>query len=1312
MATLVLGTAGAALGNALLPQGLSFLGANIAGAALGRAAGMAAGSYIDAKLFGPSVAHHEGPRLSDLTVQTSSEGAPIPRVFGRARLAGQIIWATRFKEYVTTREAGGGGKGSGGGGGGATVTEYSYTASFAVGLCEGPVTRIGRIWADGKPLAQSGLTLRFYNGSGGQLPDPLIEAVEGAGNAPAYRGLAYAVFEELPIGEFGNRVPQLTFEIFHAMSGVEEEVRAVTVIPGASEFGYDPAAHRQIFFDGKSRTENTHNGSGASDWKLAMDQLQAVCPNTGAAALVVAWFGDDLRAGHCAVQPKVENDEKVTRPDEWRVAQLPRGGAQTTSLVDGRPAYGGTPSDRSVIRAILDMKARRLSPMFYPFILMDVPPDNELPDPYGGAAQAPFPWRGRITLEAAPGQPGSTDKTAAAADEVAVFFGEAAPGHFAWTGETLFYTGPEEWSYRRMILHYAHLCQAAGGVDAFLIGSELRGLTQIRSGTGSYPAVGALKTLAADVRSILGPATKISYAADWSEYRGHDAGDGSGDFHFHLDPLWADGNVDFIGIDNYMPLSDWRAGPGHLDEEAGAASIYDLSYLQSNIEGGEYYDWYYANEAARAAQARTPITDGAYGKPWVFRAKDIKGWWANAHYNRPGGVETGSATAWVPKSKPVWFTEFGVPAVDKGTNQPNVFYDPKSAESALPYFSSGRRDDYIQRRGIEATLSYWDSSSNNPLSPSYGGRMVRADRIFLWTWDARPWPAFPDMASVWADAANWPRGHWLNGRLGAAPLEALVRRLLEEAAFTEADTSGLAGIVEGYVIDRVMAPRQMLEPLMLAHFFSASETEGVLRFQHFAKEAEAVLTPESLALAQEGGTSGFRLTRGQETELPAVAKLTYIDTDTDYRTAAVEARRHGVTSRRVAASSLPMMLRQEEAQAMADIWLQDAWVKREEAAFTLPPSLLALDPGDVVRLELPERTAEFRLTAIADEGARQADAVMTERTLYGPISAPERTREEEGAPQTGTPAVAFADIPLLGGGDGLGVRVAGFADPWPGSLSLFKSVSGEGFSFAQALGTPAIMGRTRSILKPGPLWRWDRGASLLVELGGGTLESRAELDVLNGANLAAIETAPGTWEVIQFAEAELAGERFYRLRHLLRGQGGSEGAMAETGAGARFLLLDGAAMPLALIDAERGLPLYWRIGPSGRALDDPAFVTQQLSFKGVGLRPISPVHAKARRLEGGGIALSWIRRARAGGDTWEGLDVPLDEEAEAYELDVLAEPGGAVKRVLSASLPHALYPLEDQLADFGAAPSSLSIRICQLSRAFGRGAALETTLHV
>src|SRR5690606_19396988 len=158
--------------------------------------------------------------------------------------------------------------------------------------------------------------------------------------------------------------------------------------------------------------------------------------------------------------------------------------------------------------------ARGLKVTLYPLMLMDVPSGNGKADPYGAAEQGAYPWRGRITCHPAPGRPGSPDGSAAAAAQVAAF----VPGD------------------RAMMLHYANLALAAGGVDALLIGSEMRGLTSIRGAGNSFPFVSALVSLAADVRAIVGPAIKLSYAADWSEYSGYQKGQ---EKFFHLDPLWA-----------------------------------------------------------------------------------------------------------------------------------------------------------------------------------------------------------------------------------------------------------------------------------------------------------------------------------------------------------------------------------------------------------------------------------------------------------------------------------------------------------------------------------------------------------------------------------------------------------------------------------------------------------------------------------------------------------------------------------------------------------------------------------------------------
>jgi hypothetical protein len=172
-------------------------------------------------------------------------------------------------------------------------------------------------------------------------------------------------------------------------------------------------------------------------------------------------------------------------------------------------------------------------------------------------------------------------------------------------------------------------------------------------------------------------------------------------------------------------------------------------------------------------------------------------------------VETGAPTAWVPRSKPIVFTEAGCPAVDRGTNQPNVFYDPKTSESILPYFSRGWRDDAIQGACIEATWSWGGKAASNPVPSVYGAPMVRVADFAAWTWDARPYPFFPELGEVWTVVTIWRHGHWLTGRLCAVWLAALVRDLCRRGGLPadRIDVSGLWGAVEGYVITALESPR-------------------------------------------------------------------------------------------------------------------------------------------------------------------------------------------------------------------------------------------------------------------------------------------------------------------------------------------------------------------------------------------------------------------------------------------------------------------------------------------------------------------------
>ncbi|MDM7931170.1 glycoside hydrolase/phage tail family protein [Tabrizicola sp.] len=1290
MATLLLSAAGAAVGAGF---GGTVLG--LSGAVIGRAIGATLGRVIDQRLLGAGSDPVDVGRIDRLRLTGAGEGASIGQLWGRMRLGGQIIWATEFAETVQRRRTGKGAPKP-------KVSEYSYSVSLAIALCEGEILRVGRIWADGNEISPRDLNLRIYSGTEAQLPDPKIEAVEGAGSAPAYRGLAYVVIEDLELAPYGNRVPQFSFEVIRAAQGpavdgsklLSGALRGVALIPGTGEYGLATTPVHYAEGLGRNRSANVHSPSGLTDFATSLEHLTEELPVVGSVVMVVSWFGNDLRCASCEIRPKVEQSQIDGVGMPWRAGGIGRSAALEVPKVAGASVYGGTPSDASVIQAIRALREAGKEVVFYPFILMDQLDGNGLPDPWTGAdTQAKLPWRGRITLSAAPGQSGSPDRSALAQAEVDAFFGGVDGSQFTVSGETIGFSGPaSDWGYRRFILHYARLCAVAGGVDAFCIGSEMRSLTQIRGAGDSFPAVAALRALAAEVRQILGPEAKIGYAADWSEYFGYQAGE---DLYFHLDPLWADSNIDFIGIDNYMPLSDWREGETHADADWG--SIYDLDYLKANVAGGEGFDWYYDGPEGALAQRRIPITDGAYGEPWVFRYKDLKSWWSNPHHDRIGGERVADPTAWVPGSKPFWFTEFGCPAVDKGTNQPNKFVDAKSSESGLPLWSNGRRDDLIQMQYLLAVTSFWADPANNPASALYDGPMVDMSHAHAWAWDARPFPEFPGQIDVWNDGDNYTRGHWLNGRATNQPLAAVVSEICYQSGVTDIDTSSLFGLVRGFQQPDVTTARAALQPLLLAFGFDVMERDGKLRFRNRDGRVIAELRQEDLALSPDMDGS-FETSRAAEVETAGQVRLGFIDAQSSYEVRATEARFPDEEARGVSQSDLPLALTRAEGLATVERWLAEARVARDGARFALPKSRLGLGAGDVVG----HGGHRYRIDRVEQAEGQLLEAVRVEPGVYyASDNAGERIISRAFIPPVPVFPV-FLDLPLLTGDEvAHAPYVAVVADPWPGSVGVWSASQDSGYNLNRLIAAAAVIGVTETPLSRARTGVWDRGTPLRVRIADGELASADMVSVLNGANAVAIgDGSSSNWEVFQFAAAQVVAPNTYELSNRLRGQLGTDGLMPDVWpAGSTVVVLDLALTQLDLPLSTLGLARYYRIGASSRGFDDPNTVLRVEVFDGAGLRPYPVSHLRAAIGSLASVSLKWKRRTRINGDSWQAVEVPLGEETEAYLIRILQ--GSATISEYSALAPQFSYTEAMKLADGVAGP--YRVEVAQVSAQFGPG---------
>jgi hypothetical protein len=466
----------------------------------------------------------------------------------------------------------------------------------------------------------------------------------------------------------------------------------------------------------------------------------------------------------------------------------------------------------------------------------------------------------------------------------------------------------------------------------------------------------------------------------------------------------------------------------------------------------------------------------------------------------------------------------------------------------------------------------------------------------------------------------------------------------------------------------------------------------------------------------EGERAECRLVRAQETELPVEVTLGFTEVAGDYRRAVARSRRLVGSSRREARADLAIVASDAVAERAADIWLQDLWAGRERAEFALPPSRIALMPGDVVSLEVRGRARLVELNETVDAGARAVKARAIDPEIFAVPARRPRPANVAVPAAAGPPEVLVLDLPAPPGsgpgadeGEPALQYFAVHASPWPGAMAVWRS-SGESFERVALATVPAMVGATLDDLPPGPPHRWDNANAFRVRLAGGALTAQPDIAVLNGANAAALRNADGNWEVIQCAGAQLVGDKTYLLSRLLRGQLGTDWTLGGAiSAGAPFVLLDRALAPVARGTDFLGRAFSYRVGRASEDVGSANMTALDAAVGPAALLPWSPAHLRGERTEDG-VRISWVRRARRGGDSWEALEVPQNESVEAYRVEIL--DGGEVVRSIDSEEPEALYSEDDELADFGTPRSSLVVRVSQLSAVAGAGRARTATLSL
>ncbi len=1172
MASIIFSAAGSAVGSTLG----SAIGANI-----GMLAGSFAGRFVDQKLFGQShLSSSQGARLKDLSIQSASYGQMLPIIYGTTRVAGNIIWAQPIKETPHIQTQNMGGKGS-------KVThsrtEYSYAANIAISICEGVISEVTRIWANNKQIDLSKYTIRIYKGTNDQMPDPLLESIQGVGKTPAYRGQAYAVFEDFPLAEFGNHIPNFNFEVKRRVvtdgqENVEEMIESIVIIPGSGEYVYDTITQHKIHGNyiagkwlqaGPQMPINQHTSFGKADSLVSLDQLKTTLPNIKWAAPVVTWFANSVDAKDCEILPGVEyQSESTVVPDAWGVGCYTRTTARLITQVNQKPIYGGTTNDKSILRYLDELSARGYNKMFYPMFFVD---------------SLNKPWRGRVT---------------GSAKEVREFF-----------------TKPN--GYNNFILHYANLVK--GKVDAFVIGSELIGLTKVKDENNQFPAVQELVKLAYQVKEILGKDVIVTYAADWSEYHHAEGG------WYNLDDLWGCDAIDVIGIDAYFPLTN------------NQESTYDATEIMKGWQSGEGYDFYYDSD-------KTPKALGA-----AFAWKNLEWFWENEHIN-----PNGEKTKWQPKSKKIWFTEYGFPSVDCSSNQPNVFHDPTSIESHFPKYSKGNMDLKAQRAAIYATEKFWQNSE-----------MV--ERKFLWTWDARPYPYWPDYLNTWSDGGAWMFGHWVQGKLGVSSLGAILSDICQRAKLESADfqTNNLTDGVDGFVIDHQATIRKSIETLQHGFFFDVVENNSAINFLPRSENKPINKIDSDKLVADK--TDLISIKRIQEIELAKKVDINFINLSKQFQVGNQHSIRQATASEQKLTLNLPIVMNETLAAKIADVTLYNIWMERNRYSFSLPIEYSYLSPCDILELTIDDRKHIMRITDIqlGKNFMLKVEGVAENQDIYKSTSNYKNGDENYLEDPIAKTHFEILDIPILPwemptSQARVFIAACGFGRNWSG-CEVFASLDpNSAYENMDRIQNSATMGYVVNKLDSASPHFIDYKNKIIVNLVHGELHTISEKLFTSGGNVALVGN-----EIIHFKEAKLIAPFQYEISVFARGRQGTEHEIYNHVEGERFVLLNSAIQRVELPNSLIGQKRYIKAITIGETLNSAE--PRELNYNGEFLKPFSVVNVKYD-----GSKLSWNRRTRYNTFLLDGVDVPLGEELEKYSLEIPSQSSN-----ITTSQPEITIPILD-----------------------------------
>ncbi|BET32518.1 MULTISPECIES: glycoside hydrolase TIM-barrel-like domain-containing protein [Wolbachia] len=666
--------------------------------------------------------------------------------------------------------------------------------------------------------------------------------------------------------------------------------------------------------------------------------------------------------------------------------------------------------------------------------------------------------------------------------------------------------------YSKFIEHYTSIAKQTK-VEGFIIGSEFAQLTRVKDAKGNYPAVAELVKVAKQVKFQLGKEVNVTYAADWSEYHSYDG-------WYNMDELWSSEFIDVVGIDAYFPLTDGPEPP--------------FGYSAKDVTGGWSsgvgYDYFY--DYSKSDPEKIKYNDSEYA--W----KNIEKWWSEVHVN-PGG----SKTKWQPKMKKIWFTEYGFPSMNGCTNEPNVFVDKGSIESKYPRYSNGEVSFLSQKTAIEGTLKKWQSSE-----------MV--EKMFLWAWDARPFPYFPNLCDMWADCHNWQTGHWIQGKISQLNVSDVLSDLLQKVGLKgdQFDTSDVKGLLSGYVINDQQPVRSIIKMLRRCYFFDVVEQNSKLKF---IQKGRGVTT--GIPVDETVFNHNPKLIQLSQLDLNNRINIVYFNRNFGYP---IDVKYAELPKQGNAATvEIPLIMEEGEAQNIAEVLLYSSWQERNVYNFKLPIKYAWLLPSDVIAISDGEKRHTMRIIKTKFESMSiQVMGVGYDPSIYK-LSFPSTRSlmlKEYPPSHISKSIVEMIDLPHIKG------NIASFTliseeEGWKGA-TLFISYDDKNYKPIASANIQSTYGYV--------IESTDEGITVVLRFG--------KLDVMNSTVLALVGK-----EVIKFQDAKLIDKNKYKLSNLIRGQEGTK--KYEHTAGEKFILLDDSIISF---EVQKGRKFYLKAVTYGDSLDN------------------------------------------------------------------------------------------------------------------------------